>query len=65
MLIETPTDIITIVCFIISWLKPFLDNSKNILLMSISFSVRHHQPKRRLVSEYQHCNFIRLSDIYP
>ena len=33
--------------------------------MSISFSVRRHQPKRRLVSEYQHCNFIRLSDIYP
>ena len=33
--------------------------------MSISFSVRRHQPKRRLVSEYQHCNFIHLSDIYP
>ena len=33
--------------------------------MSILFSVRRHQPKRRLVSEYQHSNFIRLSDIYP
>ena len=43
----------------------FLDNSKNIPLMSISFSVRPHQPKWRLVSEYQHCNFISLSDIYP
>ena len=30
--------------------------------MSISFSVRRY-PKRRLVSEYQHCNFIRLSNI--
>ena len=31
----------------------------------MSFPVRRHQPKRRLVSEYQHCNFIYLSDIYP
>ena len=33
--------------------------------MSIPFYVRRHQPKWRLVSEYQHCNFIRLLDIYP
>ena len=33
--------------------------------MSISCSIRRCQPKWRIVSEYQHRNFIRLSDIYP
>ena len=33
--------------------------------MSISFPAWHRYPKRRLVSEYQHCYFIRLSKIYP
>ena len=43
-----------IVCFIIVGSSFFLDNSKNILLMSISFSVRRRYPKRCLLSEYQH-----------